>query len=186
MKRIFTFLLAGMLVFSLCGCNLLASVNTGTSVVAGGNASSICIEAKATVVVEDENGRYEYTTVFTHDEVVRRADGFIEIRGTSSVDGVTSKIRWIYTADGKQIARRTYENGSYSDYSAVFDSTVDSYALYLEGVASVNGNTIHYTDGAREEVKVNAYGLTESFRIYNAGADTPYIDGKTEYTMLAI
>ena len=181
MKRILSFLLAATLVFALCGCNTALSLGS-----TGASASSICIEAKATVVVDDESGHYEYTTEYTHDEVIKRTDGLIEIRGTSTVDGVTSKVRWIYSADGRQLARRSYENGSYSDYSAVFDSTADSYAMYLDGVASVNGNIITYTDGAREEVSVNAYGLTESFRIYNAGEDTAWLSGTTEFTMLAI
>lgn len=187
MKRIFIFSLAAVLILALCGCNIALPLgNTGANAAVPGSVNSICIESKGTVVVDDENGRYEYTTMYTHDEVIRRADGLIEVRGTSSVDGVSSKVRWLYTADGKQIARRTYENGSYSDYSAIFDSTVESYALYLQGVASTEEHVVHYEDGAREVININEYGLTENVRIYNSGEELPYLMLTTEYIMLTI
>ena len=189
MKKSILAVVALLLVCVLCGCNLLTtSMNSNTSVVVSGETvSTICIEKKGTITIDDENGKNSYNTVYTHDEVIKRTDGLIEVRGTSTADGgATYKVRWLYTADGKQIARRTYENGSYSDYASCFETTIQDYAMYLDGVKNWDDHVVYYEDGAREVMNINEYGLTESVRIYNAGEETPWLMLETEFTMLNV
>lgn len=188
MKKSILAVIALLLAAALCGCSMTLPLgNVGTNTAAGGTVSSICIEKKGVVTIEDENGITTYTTVYAHDEVVKRDDGLIEVRGTSTADGgATNKVRWLYTANGIQVARRTYENGSYSDYAARFESSVKDYAMYLDGVKSYDDHVVYYEDGAREVMNLNEYGLAESIRIYNEGEELPWLTITTEFTTIAV
>lgn len=86
----------------------------------------------------------ETITNYSHDKVIVRTDGFIEVCGTMQSGDEEHSVQWLYTSDGKPVGSREIQSGQ-EDYVLLFDNYFN-FVPGEGGVVKVEGNTVYYED----------------------------------------